>query len=261
MARGYGTGRVSRSPATTPRSTSTRAPSTVQDHVVDEPGPARPSAATASTTSPSSSVARLERPRVAHLGVLERDERLAPPTSSRTSRFDALARRARPATAASPTARSASESTRAARALVGARGTRCGSTSRRRRARARAGSRARRPGGRGRAVICRTTASCWKSLRPKNAAHGPTIENSFATTVVTPSKCTGRLAPHSPSVSRSTCTVVSGAPVGVHLVDRSARRARRRLSARPRRGVARRGRAGTRRGPRSARTASGSRRA
>ena len=36
-----------------------------------------------------------------------------------------------------------------------------------------------------------TTASCCASLRPKNAAHGPTIANSFATTVVTPSKCVG----------------------------------------------------------------------
>ena len=41
------------------------------------------------------------------------------------------------------------------------------------------------------AAICRTTASCWKSLRPKYARHGPTIENSFVTTVVTPSKCVG----------------------------------------------------------------------
>ena len=59
----------------------------------------------------------------------------------------------------------------------------------------------------------RTTASCCASLRPKYARHGPTIENSFATTVVTPSKWPGRLAPHSPSVSPSTCTVVR-APVG-----------------------------------------------
>ena len=43
--------------------------------------------------------------------------------------------------------------------------------------------------------------------------HGPTIENSLATTVVTPSKWPGRLAPHSPSVSPATCTVVR-APLG-----------------------------------------------
>ena len=59
----------------------------------------------------------------------------------------------------------------------------------------------------------RMTASCWASLRPKYARHGPTIENSLATTVVTPSKWVGRLAPHSPAVSPSTCTVVR-APVG-----------------------------------------------
>ena len=33
-----------------------------------------------------------------------------------------------------------------------------------------------------------TTASCCASFRPKYARLGPTIENSFATTVVTPSK-------------------------------------------------------------------------
>ena len=59
----------------------------------------------------------------------------------------------------------------------------------------------------------RTTASCWASLRPKYARLGPTIPKSFATTVVTPSKWPGRLAPHSTSVSPSTCTVVR-APAG-----------------------------------------------
>ena len=60
----------------------------------------------------------------------------------------------------------------------------------------------------------RTTASCWKSLRPKYARHGPTIESSLATTVVTPSKWVGRAAPHIPSVSPATCTVVRVAPSG-----------------------------------------------
>ena len=55
-----------------------------------------------------------------------------------------------------------------------------------------------------------TTASCCASLRPKNAAQGPTIANSFATTVVTPSKCVGRAAPHRSAVSSLTWTVVSG---------------------------------------------------
>ncbi len=55
----------------------------------------------------------------------------------------------------------------------------------------------------------RTTASCWKSLRPKYAVDGPTIENSLATTVVTPSKWVGRAAPHNPSVSPATWTVLT----------------------------------------------------
>ena len=37
----------------------------------------------------------------------------------------------------------------------------------------------------------RTTASCWKSFSPKYALHGPTMANSLATTVATPSKCVG----------------------------------------------------------------------
>ena len=81
-------------------------------------------------------------------------------------------------------------------------------------------------------VMRRTTASCCASFRPKYARHGPTIENSFATTVVTPSKWPGRLAPHRRSVRPATCTVVRGA-LGVHLVHRSARTGGRRL--RPRR--------------------------
>ena len=48
--------------------------------------------------------------------------------------------------------------------------------------------------------------------------HGPTIENSLATTVVTPSKCVGRAAPHRPSVSPATCTVVTRR-LRVHLGD------------------------------------------
>ena len=55
-----------------------------------------------------------------------------------------------------------------------------------------------------------TTASCCASLRPKNAEHGPMIAKSFATTVVTPSKCSGRAAPQRPSVRSATWTVVSG---------------------------------------------------
>ena len=59
------------------------------------------------------------------------------------------------------------------------------------------------------ATIRRTTTSCWKSFSPKNAWHGPTIENSFATTVATPAKCVGRLAPSSPSLIPPTVTVVA----------------------------------------------------
>src|SRR3954447_10391805 len=59
--------------------------------------------------------------------------------------------------------------------------------------------------GRSRSATMRViTASCWASLRPKNARHGPAIANSLATTVVTPSKCVGRAAPQRPSVSPAT---------------------------------------------------------
>ena len=51
-------------------------------------------------------------------------------------------------------------------------------------------------------------------MRPKNAAHGPVIANSFVTTVATPSKWVGRAAPQRSAVSPSTCTVVSGGPLG-----------------------------------------------
>ena len=62
------------------------------------------------------------------------------------------------------------------------------------------------------------TASCWASLRPKNAEHGPTTAKSFVTTVATPSKWVGRAAPHRSAVRPATCTVVSGGR-GVHLGD------------------------------------------
>ena len=83
------------------------------------------------------------------------------------------------------------------------------------------------------------------------------MENSLATTVVTPSKCVGRAAPHIPSVSPATCTVVRGGPSGYisSTVGRNITRHRRRRPSRRRL----RGRAGTRRDPRSVRTASGSR--
>ena len=37
----------------------------------------------------------------------------------------------------------------------------------------------------------RITTACWASFWPKNARSGPTELNSFATTVVTPRKCSG----------------------------------------------------------------------
>ena len=101
---------------------------------------ARPTfAATASTTSPSSVVARFERPRVPHLGVLERHERLVADDRPhpRLDRRASCARR-RPR----PSRRPASACGQHPRGgpLVVARGTRSGSTSRPRRPRGRAGS-------------------------------------------------------------------------------------------------------------------------
>ena len=115
----------------------------------------------------------------------------------------------------------------------------------------------RRPAGRGRRPSAGPPRAAGSPCGRSRRGDGPTIENSLATTVVTPSKCVGRAAPHSPSVSPATCTVVRGGR-RVHLVDRRHEQhvdalglgdARRR----------RRGRAGTRRGPRSGRTGSGSR--
>ena len=37
----------------------------------------------------------------------------------------------------------------------------------------------------------RITSACWASFWPKYATSGPTMLNSFVTTVVTPSKCSG----------------------------------------------------------------------
>ena len=71
-----------------------------------------------------------------------------------------------------------------------------------------------RPAGSGRRPAAAITASCCASLRPKNAVHGPVIAKSLVTTVATPSKCVGRAAPHRSAVSPSTCTVVSGRPLG-----------------------------------------------
>src|SRR5438132_4876744 len=44
-----------------------------------------------------------------------------------------------------------------------------------------------------------TSIACWKSLRPNTAMSGSTMWNSFATTVRTPAKCPGRVAPSSGS--------------------------------------------------------------
>ena len=130
-------------------------------------------------------------------------------TSARRSRRD-RARRRRPRRP-----RVAARATSTARRLRDrrARGTRCGSTSRARRPRARSGNPRPRPAGSRSSAMRVTTASCCASLRPKNAAHGPTIANSFATTVVTPSKWVGRAAPHRSAVR----------PVDVHRRERRPR--------------------------------------
>ena len=57
-----------------------------------------------------------------------------------------------------------------------------------------------------------TTASCWKSFSPKYARDGPTTLNNLATTVHTPEKWVGRLAPSKRSESAGTATCVSTAP-------------------------------------------------
>ena len=100
------------------------------------------------------------------------------------------------------------------------------------------------------------TASCCASLRPKNAAHGPTIANSFVTTVVTPSKCVGRAAPHRSVGEAGDVHGRERRAARVHLGDRSARTRSRRPRPRTARGR-RRGRAGSGRGPRSAPNCSG----
>ena len=66
-------------------------------------------------------------------------------------------------------------------------------------------------------TIRRITASCCASLRPKYARCGWTMLQSLSTTVVTPRKCAGRLAPSSRAVSPSTCDVGAVA-VRVHLL-------------------------------------------
>ena len=65
----------------------------------------------------------------------------------------------------------------------------------------------------------RITASCCQSFSPNSARSGRTCANSLATTVATPSKWPGREAPHSPSPSPATETVVAK-PVGIDLLDR-----------------------------------------
>ena len=57
--------------------------------------------------------------------------------------------------------------------------------------------------------MARTTWSCCQSFSPKRAACGRVRLKSFATTVATPRKCPGRLAPHRPSAVRSTSIQVS----------------------------------------------------
>ena len=136
-------------------------------------------------------------------------------------------------------------------------GTRCGSTSRPRRARGRAGTRPPPPGGRGRRSCAAPPRAAGRPCARSTRVHGPTIENSLATTVVTPSKWPGRLAPQRPRVSPSTCTVVC-APAGYISSTDGHEQHVDTLGGRDRRGRPR-GRAGRRRDPRSARTGSGSR--
>ena len=52
----------------------------------------------------------------------------------------------------------------------------------------------------------RMTASCWKSFSPNTATSGSTMWNSFATTVLTPSKWPGRNSPSRMRDSAGTST-------------------------------------------------------
>ena len=82
----------------------------------------------------------------------------------------------------------------------------------------------------------RITTACWASFWPKKATSGPTVLNSFATTVVTPRKCSGPRrcgSPSSTSVSAPPTSTVGREAVRVDLVDGRARRRGRR--PRPRR--------------------------
>ena len=55
----------------------------------------------------------------------------------------------------------------------------------------------------------RITASCCQSFSPNKAMSGRTWLNSLSTTVATPSKCPGRAAPHRPSLTPETETLVA----------------------------------------------------
>lgn len=54
----------------------------------------------------------------------------------------------------------------------------------------------------------RMTASCWKSFSPKTAAWHPVRRKSLRTTVQTPSKWPGRVAPQRPEERRDSETVM-----------------------------------------------------
>ena len=70
----------------------------------------------------------------------------------------------------------------------------------------------RRPAGRGRRSCAGSPRAAARPCGRSRRGQAPMMENSLVTTVVTPSKCPGRLAPHSTSVRPATCTVVRAPP-------------------------------------------------
>ena len=148
----------------------------------------------------------LERPGVAHLGVLERDERLRRRRSPAPGVSIARALRS-PSIAASAASCSAWDSTRAA----------ARSSSRQVRVAARHRDAVGLAHERAAAHVDRADRDRRSSAGSRRAAGSPCgrrtrstdrrSRTASSTTVVTPSKCTGRAAPHRPSVSPATCTV------------------------------------------------------
>ena len=183
-------------------------------HVVDQPRAPDPRGDGDQHGPPVEALARGQVVGVARLDVLGLDPGRGELAAGRcergaggavSPRRTAAAAALRAAAAAPPRARAPPRS-----------GRRCASSSRARRARARSARRRSRPRSRGRATIRSTTTACWASFWPKKATSGPTVLNSFATTVVTPRKCSGPRRCGSPS-----STSVSAPPTSTSVANPS----------------------------------------